>query len=216
MVKPTKKTKRVETTEVQGYEFGHPVDGRVHQRWQETVGTYIAGEEEITEADLVASEMDRKWGADRLRLLVPVELREKFDRQRYKFNQAIWHGSLEEVRQEARRMIAAWRALDRVAAEAGRAQAAPEVWEVALTDGRTVALLRDWQDAALFAAQRDGRAAEVYTLAEIARLIEAFPEVVKAKQTFPGASVTAAKGVERDPLNGVPDSRAPIDDVIPF
>lgn len=216
MAKPGKPAKRLKTTEVQGYAFGNPVAGHGHPQWHETAGTFIAGQEEIDEVDLVAAEMERKWGCDRLRLLVPKELRGKFDRQRYKLNHEIWHGSLEGVRQEARRMIAAWRALDRVAEEAGALQAAPEVWEVALSDGRTVAIIRDWKDAALFEAQRNGRAAEVYTLAEIGRLIEAFPEVAKAKQAFPGASVTAVRGVERDPLVNIPDSRAPIDDVIPF
>ena len=42
--------------------------------------------------------MEAKWGCDRLRLLVGPELREKFDRQRYLLNQAIWHGDLEAVR----------------------------------------------------------------------------------------------------------------------
>jgi hypothetical protein len=38
--------------------------------------------------------MERKWGCDRLRLLVSTEMREKFDRQRYLFDAAVWHGDL--------------------------------------------------------------------------------------------------------------------------
>lgn len=183
--------------------------------WQRSAGTFIAGQEETTEVDLVASEMERKWGVDRLRLMVDKDLREKFDRQRYLFSQAIWCGELEDVRTQSRRMAAAWRALDRAATEAGKAQAAPEVWEVALSNGRTVAILRDWTDAALFEAQRSDRSAQVYTLAEIARLIEAHPEVVKAKAVFSGAEVTQVRAPERDPLRGI-EAFAPIDDEIPF
>jgi hypothetical protein len=83
--------------------------------WADTPGTYIAGRANIDGADKVAIEMERKWGVDRLRLLVSVELREKFDRQRYKYNAAIWHGDLEAVRREADRMTRAWMALDAAA-----------------------------------------------------------------------------------------------------
>lgn len=112
-------------------------------------------------------------------------------------------------------MAAAWRALDRAATEAGKAQAAPEVWEIALSNGRTVALLRNWQDAALFEAQRSDRSAQVYTIEEVGRLIEAFPEVVAAKAMFAGSEVTRTKGPERDPLRGI-EAFAPLDDEIPF
>ena len=183
--------------------------------WQRTAGTFIAGCAETDEVSLVAAEMEKKWGVDRLRLLVDKELREKFDRQRYKFSHAIWHGNLQEVIVESRRMVAAWRALDRAAEAAGRPQTAPEVWEVALSNGRVVAVLRDWQDAALFEKQRQDRSAMVYTLEEVARLIEAFPEVIKARQMFGGGEITRTKGPDRDPLSGV-DAFSKIDDEIPF
>jgi len=50
--------------------------------WARTNGTYLAGRAYIDGADETACEMETKWGADRLRLLVSTELREKFDRQR--------------------------------------------------------------------------------------------------------------------------------------
>jgi hypothetical protein len=78
-------------------------------RWATSPGTYITAQSYIDGADQVAVEAERKWGAGRLRLLVSAELREKFDRQRYLYNQAIWHGDLEAVRREAQRMATAWR-----------------------------------------------------------------------------------------------------------
>lgn len=203
-------------TKAQKYSFGIPVVDRSIPDWHKTPGTYIAGAEVVDDVDLIASEMEAKWGADRLRLLVGAELREKFDRQRYKFNQAVWHGTLEQVRSEGARMVKAWQVLDRTAMEAGKAQGAAEVWEVALRNGRTVALVRDWRDVSKAKAQLEGRAMNVYTLDEIANLIENLPQLVKAKEVFPGAQVTAVRPPHRDPLLAIPDSHAPIDDVIPF
>jgi hypothetical protein len=57
--------------------------------WARTNGTYIAGKAHLDGVDALAAEMERKWGCDRLRLLVSPDLREKFDRQRYFLNQAI-------------------------------------------------------------------------------------------------------------------------------
>jgi hypothetical protein len=200
----------------QKYSFGIPVSDRSIPEWHRTPGTYIAGSEVRDDVDLIAVEMERKWGADRLRLLVGAELREKFDRQRYKFNQAIWHGTLEEVRQEGARMVKAWQVLDRAATEAGKAQAAPDVWEFPLRDGSVVALVRDWRDAAAMKQQAVGRHVKVYTLDEIANLIENLPQLVKAKEVFPGAQVTRVGPPNRDPLLAIPDSHAPIDDVLPW
>jgi DNA-binding CsgD family transcriptional regulator len=133
--------------------------------WARTNGTYIAGRAYIDGADQTAAEMEAKWGADRLRLLVSPELREKFDRQRYLLNQAIWHGELEAVRTETGRMVKAWLALDREAAAAGKQPLDPLVWEVALADGRVAAIVPDGDRAGRVNA--DGREVVVYTLDEI-------------------------------------------------
>ena len=77
--------------------YGLPKGSSEAPAWQETVGTTIAGQAEIDEVDKVAIAMEKKWGRDRLRLVVGPDLREKFDRQRYLLNQAIWHGDLQKV-----------------------------------------------------------------------------------------------------------------------
>src|SRR4051794_32874721 len=102
--------------------------------WSRTHGSYLAGRAYIDEADLTAAQMEARWGAGRLRLLASPEMREKFDRQRYFFNAAIWHGNLDAVRREAKRMITAWLALDKAATAAGKAAISPLVWEVALAN----------------------------------------------------------------------------------
>lgn len=198
-----------------GDKITHPVRTMMagDHSWARTNGTYISGRAYIDGADETASEMEAKWGADRLRLLVPAELREKFDRQRYLMNQAIWHGELEDVRREAGRMVNAWLALDRVATEAGKQPLPPAVWEVALGDGSVAAIVPDHARAAMVNAE--GRQVAVYTLDEIARLLTNYPEVAKAKLVFPGATVTEVRRTVSDPLSEVWDSKETLDDPVP-
>lgn len=185
--------------------------------WARSPGTYIAGRAYLDEADLTASEMEAKWGADRLRLLVTPELREKFDRQRYLLNQAIWHGELEGVRREAMRMVNAWLALDKAATAAGKGALSPLVWEVPISDPdgaeggqRVAAIVPDAEHAHLVRAE--GRHVEVYTLEEIGHLLAAMPGVAKCKVVWPGATVTAVRRTVEDPLLSVHDTAAPLDE----
>ena len=195
-----------------------PIDTRPlggAQSWARTHGTYIAGRAYLDEADLTASQMEGKWGADRLRLLVGPELREKFDRQRYLLNQAIWHGELEAVRREAQRMVRAWLALDAAATSAGKAKLSPDVWEVAMDDGTVIAIIQGEANIVDVATQREERRMVVYTLDEIARFLAAYPDVARAKAKFTGAEVTKVAKRVQDPLNAIADSDEPLDDPIP-
>ena len=181
--------------------------------WVRSNGTYIAGQASIDELDVLASGMEAHWGCDRLRTLVGVELREKFDRQRYLTNQAIWQGDLEAVRRECARMMAGWRALDKAAREAGNRRLSPEVWEIALPDGRVLALCRTIDDARSYDA--GGRSAVVWSLDEVARVVAGQVFVADVKREFPGARVVAVRGHVGDPLIGV-DAVGDLDDEIPF
>ena len=184
------------------------------QSWARTPGTYISAQAHIDGADQVARDMELKWGVGRLRLLVPPELREKFDRQRYLLNRAVWHGDLEAVRQESSRMTVAWLALDKAATEAGAAVLSPEVWEVGLEDGTVAAIVRDGAEAAM----ASGRAVAVYTLDEIGRILSHCNAIADVKLTFPGATVEAVRR-PGDPLDRFADTSGgldePINDPIP-
>jgi hypothetical protein len=178
-------------------------------------GTYIAAQASIDVADQVATEMELKWGCGRLRLLVPAELTERFDRQRYLFNQSIWHGDLEMVRREATRMCAAWRKLDQAATEAGAKPLSPQVWELTLADGTVAAIVPDNAHAVI----AQGRKLAVYTLDEIGRMLDDYRAVTSAKLTFPGATVTAVRRPTGDPLDAIVDTHphldAPMNDDMP-
>jgi hypothetical protein len=167
-------------------------------------------------------EFETKWGCGRLRLLVGPELREKFDRQRYLWNQAIWYGELEDVRGQAERMCNAWRFLDMQAVALNVPPADERSLEVTLNDGTVAVICADPSVAAKVLDQAlDERRKQVWTLDEIGRILDAFPALSKAKHTFPGAEVTKAQRRVPDALQGLADSEAPIDqpfpdDAIPF
>jgi hypothetical protein len=183
--------------------------------WSASHGTYLAGQAAIDGADAVAIAMEERWGAGRLRLLVSNELREKFDRQRFKFNAAIWHGDLEVVRTEAERMVKAWRALDQAAVAAHAAFLSPEVWEVTLEDGTVVAIVRSQEEA--HAVVREGRKVAVYTLRELAVMISNYQAATQVKLAIPGVTVEQIRRIE-DPLNGIRDGVSlddELDDPIP-
>jgi hypothetical protein len=146
----------------------------------------------IDGVDQVAKQMEAKWGVGRLELLVDDILREKFRRQQRHFDEATKnHDDVERVRQAGAAMKRGYEALDAAAAAAGATLLDPEIWEVPLSDGRVVAFCRTMPGA--FAVYRAGRYLEVWTIEEVARLIEAFPEASKAKEVFPGAIVTGGR-----------------------
>lgn len=181
--------------------------------WARSNGTYIAGRAYLDEADQTACEMEAKWGADRLRLLVGPELREKFDRQRYLLNQAIWHGELEDVRRESMRMVKAWLALNAAAEAAGKLPISPHVWEIALEDGSVAAVVPDNDHA--HAVVAEGRRVAVYTLDEIGRFLSVYPAIAKAKLMFPGSTVTAVRRSVDDPLLEIHDTQSDLNDPVP-
>jgi hypothetical protein len=137
--------------------------------------------------DQVAVAMERKWGVGRLRMLVGDDLRARFDQQKDRLDAAIAVNDERYVAAQAEGMKRAWSALDQAATGARHAKLSPEIWECVLpSTGEVVAILRT--DAEANHVAREGR---VFTLAEIATLIDGLGPVLEAKRVFPGATVTA-------------------------
>jgi len=155
--------------------------------------------------DQVALAMERKWGVDRLRLLVSDLLRARFDEQKDRLDQALVTNDEAFVRAQVGGMRRAWESLELAASEAGETPLAPQVWECMLPDtGEIVSLVRTSAEA-----HHVARAGRVFTVAEVAILIAALGNgVLEAKKLFPGATVT---GVRRQP----PMDLSP-DDEVPF
>lgn len=179
-------------------------------RWDATNASYLTGRSHLDGVDHLAAEMECRWGCDRLRLLVDPSWREKFDRQRVRLNAAINKGALEDIVVEAGRMTAAWRKLDELARAAGEMPLEYGSWEVVLEDGIVAAIVKD--DVAAHAVIADERARVVFTLEEIGRLLTHYQGVVKAKLTFPGATVTAVRKPQGDPVKDL-GADAELDDL---
>jgi hypothetical protein len=204
---------------------GVPVSGYTPPPWQQTAGMFLAGREAIDAANYLHEQMEAKWGCGRLRLLVDADLRNKLDRQRYLFLQAVEGGQLIDVQREGRRMCSAWKALDKAAAAAGASPQDPAVWELVVPfgifKGLVVAIVKDDRDVAKVKAE--GRHTIVYGLDEIGRLIAADHFSLTCKENFHGAEVVPAKK-PMDPVrprlfeeeDGIVDIMAPIDDVMGF
>lgn len=172
-------------------------------------------------ADAQRIEMERKWGVGRLEALAalhaPVLL------ARFRGQQARWRAALKDAweadfltrdaltlaEQKTGSMQRAWLALDASAEEAGHRAIAPWVWEARLEDGTVAAFVQTDAEASKVIAE--GRHVLVYTLDEVAALLQLVPTVLSAaKVEFPGAKLQMPHPYYR--------SKEPIpwDDPIPF
>ena len=148
--------------------------------------------------DAIARQIEGKWGVGRLRLLVGDALRIKFDAQKVKLDAAIATDEEAYVRAQAEGMRRAWLALDRAATEAGAEPLAPEVWECVLpASGEVVSIVRTEIEA-----HHVARETEVWTLAEIAVLIERLGDDLRqVKRAFPGSAVVEVRDRDTPPID---------------
>lgn len=169
----------------------------------------------IDGVDAVAQEMETRWGVERLPLLVDADMRARFMRQCQKWRDALEEAfaakmltrdQMDRVKSSSAAMERAWRALDGAATNAGGKPISAETWECVLADGSLAVIVRTNAEAGHVI--REDRKTNVWTLDEVARAIDHLPEMVRAaKETFPGAQVTAL----RERRGGVK-----LDDPIPF
>jgi hypothetical protein len=134
--------------------------------------------------------MERKWGVDRLQLLVPDELRARWEAQKERLDAAIRSNQERFVGTQADGMRRAWAALERVALAAGEQPLSPLVWECVLPKtGEVISLVRTPVEDHHIA-----RECRVFTVAELAVLIEALgDDTLEVKRHFPGAAVTGVR-----------------------
>lgn len=170
----------------------------------------------IDGVDEIARRMEGKWGMGRLPLLVSTDTRAKFYAAGEKFNEAlqacyggkvITRDMLDHVKAKGAVMERAWAALDAQAEAADHKAQDPDVWETVLSDGSILAVVQTNADASK--VLRDGRNTNVWTMDEIAKAVEAFPDVVRSmKDAFGDVKVSAvrerrSRGVF-EPCNEVP------------
>lgn len=147
--------------------------------------------------DEVAATMERRWGVDRLPRLVPVDLAERYWRQKGKLDQAITEeatgGSVANVEHEAGRMRNAWMALDAAAVAAGADHASGQYLTARMSDGRSLVICGDSEGMSQWLHQNRGSAAAVWTMEEVVRVLEGFDLVNRTKHLFEGAVIDAVR-----------------------
>ena len=154
----------------------------------------------IDGVDAVATDMEFKWGVDRLRLLVDSDIRLRFDQQAIDFNAEVWPDDREpdvgRVDTQASGMIRGWQALDKVATQLGHEPLAPNIWSHTTQDGFKFAIAQGNADA-IKAIRSDPEleGVAVYSLYEIGNLLAAdnMALVNSVKDAFPGATVNDVK-----------------------
>lgn len=176
----------------------------------ETLKAYIDG------VDQAARTMEAKWGVGRLPMIVSTETRAKFYRQGLRFREAletcygakvITRDMMDAIAKAAGGMERAWAALDKEADTIGAKPLDPDVWEAVLSDGSILAVVQTSADA--HRVLEDGRIKNVWTMEEVSRAVEAFPDIIRSiKETFPGAEV--------QPVREKRSREEPLSDPIPF
>jgi hypothetical protein len=168
----------------------------------------------IEALDEVAHQMERKWGVGRLPRLVDVDLAQRFWAQLDKLNAACQTGMLSEQEIQAHRTRNAWMALDAAAEAAGADRASPRYLTARMSDGRLLAICASYdgmQDVVREWVQHNkGQAAAVWTIDEVAKVLEGFDLVNRTKHLFEGAVVEDVR-VKRERYNwkqgdALPDS----------
>lgn len=142
-------------------QFGNPIDEAVYHV--------------CAPLDRIAREMESKWGPDRLPSLVAPESASKFGSAKGKLDAAILANDVELVTRKVGVLMRGWQALDREATEAGHPTIDIEAWF--WRDGtQPVAVCRTNAEAHQLVERIEG--VRVYTIPEIARIVEAFEKRV--------------------------------------
>tara|TARA_R100001480_G_scaffold141747_5_gene139105 strand:+ start:5297 stop:5791 length:495 start_codon:yes stop_codon:yes gene_type:complete len=156
--------------------------------------------------DDVVSEVEGRWGVDRLVWLVGGDLRDRFEKQMDRLNAAIdkCDPSIEHEVDVTLRGVAA---LEAAAIASGAKPLSGDYVEGRMPDGRVIAITATGYEAGK--VKRDNREMVVYSADEVGRIIEGLnkeaPVVDAIKNAFAGAEVQSVKPVKYD-----------LDDEIPF
>jgi hypothetical protein len=165
----------------------------------------------ILPLDRVASEMEMKWGCERLPSLVSPETAARFGSAKAKLDVAIQANDPQEVARRAVVMIKGWAKMDLEATETGHEALSPDIWSYTTSTGFKIAVARSNADA-LKSIRTDDRLAgvAVYSMDEIARILEAdsYRLLETVKTTWPEAKITKIRK-EKAPASE-------FDDDVPF
>jgi hypothetical protein len=155
----------------------------------------------IKPLDKIATDMELKWGCDRLPSLVSPATAAKFGSAKAKLDDAIMSNNLEYVTKRVTVMMKGYKALDKEAMRAGNVEFHPTAWNHTTEKGFKFCIAQGNADA-IKAIQTHPHmeGVSVYSLDEIGRLLESdsMTLVNSVKETFPDSEVTKIKKPKAD------------------
>jgi hypothetical protein len=127
----------------------------------------------VRKLDLVSCEMETIWGAGVLHSLCTPETSAKFMVVKDRLDQSIQGNDYDTVKRDSEILIRGWQKIDAEAREAGhKPHGVDTVWYVAGKDGLEYIICKHELDSARLVAAHPDKASSVYTLADIAKMIE--------------------------------------------
>ena len=152
--------------------------------------------------DDVVSDLERRWGFDRLPRLVSPALRERFVAAQDMHRQATMEGV--DLAEMDSMIIRAWRALEAEAIARGETELPGAVvcWQADEPERGTICLCLDDEHAqALLArAKAEGWNAEAWTLVEVGRVLKGASPIAEIKAAFPKAKVVRKGQLMQDEI----------------
>jgi hypothetical protein len=142
--------------------------------------------------DTASSEMNKKWGVDRLPEIISLESAAKWGRAIAGLNNAIDAQDPDKVKFWVEVCLRGLTAMDAEAVSLGRPVSDPMIWEYQY-EGTTFGIIEDGREWPAAYAKRPGIA--IHTMREVAIALHAQRSgiVNAAKLAFPGAEVTAIR-----------------------
>ena len=185
------KTKRNKPDEFfSASQYGDPIADGIHHS--------------IIPVDKIATDMELKWGCERLPGLVSPATASKFGSAKAKLDQAILDNDPTAVAKRSTVMVKGWKAMDDEATQNGYKPLVPKIWSHTTKSGFMFAVARGNADAIKALRTRDDmEGIAVYSLDEIGMLLESksMALVNAIKNEWPGSAVAEIKGVTKGDMN---------------
>jgi len=153
--------------------------------------------------DKLVTDLETKWGYDRLPQLVSPETAAKFQTAKAKMDAAIaYEKNAQEAVNKIGVMMRGWQALEKEAMQNGHKPFPPDVWIACVDEEHgkpplEIAIVKDSADASLTKNN-----ITTYSLVEIARIVRLFEgekrEVAKIKELFPDSQIKKVKWKDDD------------------
>lgn len=127
----------------------------------------------VKKLDLLSCEMEARWGVGVLHGLCEPETSAKWMRVKFKLDEALLVGDYDLVKQHSENLAKGWLKMEAEAVQAGHDQHV-EAWYVASpnANGLEYVVCRHRADTARVVAMYPEKASSVYSLEDIARMIE--------------------------------------------